>query len=909
MFKKQADVNNQDEEYDNELQAASAKGHKAAMQLLLDQGADVYAQSEIRGNALYMASFEGHETVVQLLLKNGADINAQGGSYDNALQAASSKGHETIVQLLLKNGADVNAQGGYYGNALQAASSKGHETIVKLLIDFGADVNAQGGYYRNALQAALSEGYERVEQLLVKSGADFEAQGGYHNNALQAASYKGHEKVVPQLLQTFEQCEMCVIVRKAFLEGRNASHATGNLKNKARIVYHCFWELPNTIRTQFVSGQRLSQVMTLTGTTENAQAATCEDFISQFWPSSGSLLLKAIEEFLTSVESNSKKGKPETLSRLSEDSTSIEIRSVIKSGKGPATEGLSETRITVDTSLGKQHDMAETLAWLAATIRTSKGVALAESKVQLVFQDPLSSEADASYRLTLEPLEVSNSGPPMCWHPLFVNAILAVQFAIFKRTQGYGIELSPFLMARLAGIIMPVEFLGGYILKGLSTALIPMEELEVDGAIQWHLLVTELTDDVIEVKEDFFRVKDVKTLMNRKAYLGWCKVAKVLLGTHESNTADVGWSDPSTKQQKIKLSGFSLGVASSGMGIFGPSASANLTLPSNCRSRFVDTKQTLHDRLNLSVVRPVLLYDTSEKRAWLVPTVCILLHMMHLRCRELSKLRKSSTEEDLTNMPRAEIGGYSAREAYIVLTQFLEGDAVTSLGSSEIWTETLARFYICLDMALNESMKIEETLSSELTNILGFELMDIVLSESPFRFTERKIRKQSGGWTQLARHVGYALFCSGLGNAIMPGTGGNELCLNWSSLPSDFDYLAAYIPCLIDVLQRQGLHKGIQRLRNTTSEPMLYKDCHHLESSRCQHLQLYESIVNAPQNDQERNSGGATSSHTQRALPTEDIGAIIFGKITKLQKPYPKNLQQVSDRQSDIIGRNCSHNV
>ncbi len=221
-------------------------------------------------------------------------------------------------------------------------------------------------------------------------------------------------------------------------------------------------------------------------------------------------------------------------------------------------------------------------------------------------------------------------------------------------------------------------------------------------------------------------------------------------------------------------------------------------------TRFVDTQQPLQNRLKLSVVRPVLLYDTSEKRAWLVPTVCILLHMMHLRSRELSKHHKPSTEEDIPDMPRAKIGGDSADEAYEVLTHFLEDGTVTSLGSSEIWTETLARYYICLDMALNESMKMKETSSSRDTNIFGFELMGIVLSESPFRFTERKVGRESGRWTKLARDVGYALFCSGLGNAIMPGTGGNELCRNWSSLPSNFDYLAAYIPCLIDVLQRQG---------------------------------------------------------------------------------------------------------
>lgn len=62
----------------------------------------------------------------------------------------------------------------------------------------------------------------------------------------------------------------------------------------------------------------------------------------------------------------------------------------------------------------------------------------------------------------------------MCWYLLFVNAVLAIQFPIAERTHGYDIKLSPFLMARLAGIIMLVYFLGRYILKGLSTALIPI---------------------------------------------------------------------------------------------------------------------------------------------------------------------------------------------------------------------------------------------------------------------------------------------------------------------------------------------------------------------------------------------------------------------------------------------------
>ena len=779
-------------------------------------------------------------------------------------------------------------------DGLRGAVLEGDEEAVQLLLDQGADVNAQDDNLGNALYTASFQSHEKIVQLLLDKGADVNAQGGLHGSALEAASFRGHETVAQQLLSIIGQREMSMIVRKAFLEGRNASHTTYNLDNRSRIVYHCFWELPDTIHTQLEPGQRLSQLITLTGSTENAQAATCEDFISQTWPKSGSLLLKAIEEFLTSAESKTRTDTLERLSGLSEDSTSIEIRSVIESDKGRASEGVSETQITVDSSLRNQYYIAETLAWLAATIRTSKNLTLTKSKAQLFLQDPLSSEADESYCLTLEPLEDSDGDPVMCWHPLFVNAIIAVQFPIAERTHGDGIELSPFLMARLAGIIMPVEFLGGYILKGLSTALIPLEEFEGDGAIQWHLFLTESTDDVIKVKDDFFKVEDVKMLMERRAFLGWCKVAKVALGTHEANIVDVGWSDPSAKQQRVTFSGFSLGVASSGMGIFGPSASANFTLARNCQTRFVDTKQTLQDRLKLSIMRPVLLYDTSEKRAWLVPTVCLLLHMMHLRLRELSKYHESSPEKDITNMPMAEIGGDSARKAYNVLTQFLESGTVTSLGSSKDWTDTLARFYICLDMALNESINMKKTSSSGRDNIFGFELMDIALSESPFRFTERKVEKQSGGWTQLANHVGYVLFCSGLGNAIMPGTGGNELCPKWSSLPSNSDYLAAYVPCLVDVLQRQGLHRSSQRLLNATSESMLYGNCHRVESSRCRHLQTYESIVEAPPNDQERNPDGAVSSHavrshTQKLLPTDDIGAVVFGKMTKLQKPYPEN--------------------
>jgi len=200
LVDKGADVNAQGGRYSNALQAASEGGHKEVVQMLVDKRADINAQGGFYGNALQAASLRGYKEVVQMLVNKGADINAQGGFYSNALQAASLRGHKEVVQMLVDKGADINAQDGFYGNALQAASKGGNKEVVQMLVDKGADINAQGGEYGNALQAASLRGHKEVVQMLVNKGADINAQGGRYGNALQAASKGGHKEVVQILV-------------------------------------------------------------------------------------------------------------------------------------------------------------------------------------------------------------------------------------------------------------------------------------------------------------------------------------------------------------------------------------------------------------------------------------------------------------------------------------------------------------------------------------------------------------------------------------------------------------------------------------------------------------------------------------------------------------------------------------
>ncbi|KAF8336030.1 ankyrin repeat-containing domain protein [Amanita rubescens] len=241
LVDKSADVNAQGGVYGNPLQAALADEHNEDVQVLLDNihaiargglyeygvwygahneigkqwlygRADVISQMGLYGDALQAASAGGHKAIVQLLLEKSADVNVQGGYYGNALQAASAEGHHDLVQFLIEKGADVNAQGGCYGSALQAASFNGHAIMVQILLRCGAEATSDthaveikwshnGILHQavvcNALQAACIRGHVPIVKLLLNHGVKQE----HIETAFQAASDIDHYWIVDLLLK------------------------------------------------------------------------------------------------------------------------------------------------------------------------------------------------------------------------------------------------------------------------------------------------------------------------------------------------------------------------------------------------------------------------------------------------------------------------------------------------------------------------------------------------------------------------------------------------------------------------------------------------------------------------------------------------------------------------------------
>ena len=127
------------------LIAASHRGHKEVVQLLLEKGAHVDLPAENGFSALMIASQIGHKGVVEALLEARAQMNLQSKDGDSALMLASHNGYEEIVGLLLEEGAQVDLQTPKGWSALMLASLNGHSNVVRKLLQKDAQVDLLRG--------------------------------------------------------------------------------------------------------------------------------------------------------------------------------------------------------------------------------------------------------------------------------------------------------------------------------------------------------------------------------------------------------------------------------------------------------------------------------------------------------------------------------------------------------------------------------------------------------------------------------------------------------------------------------------------------------------------------------------------------------------------------------------------
>jgi hypothetical protein len=139
-------------------------------------------------------------------------------------------------------------------------------------------------------------------------------------------------------------------------------------------------------------------------------------------------------------------------------------------------------------------DITEALAWLCAAKRIS-----AFSK--LAYSESILGQCSATtFQFHLKPLEpLTDDWQKSCWHNLFKNAVIVRHQAIPARKHGEdvrGLEISFQLITFLLAVVYFVKHNEGYILIGFSTIISPTTKFD-DGSIQWHLTVSDKTDQQI----------------------------------------------------------------------------------------------------------------------------------------------------------------------------------------------------------------------------------------------------------------------------------------------------------------------------------------------------------------------------------------------------------------------------
>lgn len=515
--------------------------------------------------------------------------------------------------------------------------------------------------------------------------------------------------------------------------------------------------------------------------------------------------------------------------------------------------------------------VAQQLAWLGATFRIPIEGKLARSEFTIH-----STEDPSTFHLKLLPLKEVRTSMSPCWHPLFAGGVLAYCFPIRSRNGETGIELPFDAMGQLAGILGPVEYKGGLVLKGYSTMIFPTavpssSDILDQRSTQWHLLYQEDNSlarlTLMAEQEAWIKcpLEQLESLVHARTFLGSYKRVEIHLGTENAAYDRITFSDTKDRGRKFEVSGFTIGLSLPKFG--GPAAAVNFVLP---KSLSLPRREDSYEQILLtSSIMPIILYDTSDRRAWMVPALGVILHMIHVWAFLQKKNFPALCLPDLPYIkPQWDVG----RAAQEVIYQNSNLELYVSKDDDKpyLLKDLVKRYWLELETVI--AIGAEQNISS-VENLTGWELMEIIGRNPRSALKEPSTRSFEGNWKDLASDPNMVvLFCQGVGDIIVPSPDSQNICSKWKLVPPGKDYLTASVNCIMECSKRfPGSGNCSQLARNVfwrcRDEDILFADCIHDDHFPCQRVQQLVSKCNA----------------SQSLIGLQPQGAVVFGH-RKLQR-------------------------
>ncbi|TPR11848.1 Fungal specific transcription factor domain family protein [Aspergillus niger] len=580
-----------------------------------------------------------------------------------------------------------------------------------------------------------------------------------------------------------------------------------------QVVYLLKWDPVSFIAEQEYDISKegfLGKIITITGTSQDAQAMTCLQYLHQTWHSYGANILQLVEAALV-------------------DERGYEHRCTLPDNTQLAAWANEKEFLVEVTGIeGSIAEIGEQLAWLGSVLRCSphdsrisyctpfvSNTSVEEASIP-TSQTPTLTRVSCTIDFKVDDQEQANSPPSLgqCWHDLFRYPTVAMGFPIpYRSREQTGLEIPLNILAGLAQAEQVDIFSDKLFIKGFSSLLIPTKYIRDQDQMIWHLRYNVHGDrisylDGIEAHVGHITLADLES---SRHILGWCSDAKCYAGTADASySINRSWLRPPSSRCSLNNTFIAAGRLITGGD---PAIYGNKDLPYRLiRDEYIE-------KLSWIARQYVVMWDAGGKRGWLVNGACALLHLLiaslhfnragplgfafHLTPTDIkvpeNTITPSSAMEVLLNPDNLCLTLYHAKQS--------EPNEAT-LPTVQI-KDRVDRLYSMLEKIMDhqaEIMGTEGAASRKMARgiLEGWDFKDLATQEDPLYPRFCKLGTRGKSWVELTRDVRAAvLFGTGFGEILRPVDNG-QLCPYWSRMPEGKSYLAVSGYDLANIIDRFG---------------------------------------------------------------------------------------------------------
>jgi hypothetical protein len=278
--------------------------------------------------------------------------------------------------------------------------------------------------------------------------------------------------------------------------------------------------LQEQLREDSDSGS-LGCILTLSGTDDLVEAASCATYMSKTWPSHGNMVLSCVESALKSMDGLS---QGPGVAEATSDSGDVSLRVELNGGLVSASlEG--EVLATAEA--------AQALCWLGAACRASdKPGTTKYSHIDLQPNHAIMTPEKSHWNVTYFSSEIPEHDSS-CWKHIFNNPVVVKGFPVSRRPKREkGLELSLDALATLTQAVRATIFDGILVLKGFCNLLVAAAVS--DASVVWHYLLSPDRKPVCYTEAVRFTPSStavqIPLLEDLRHFVGWTSSAEIAVG-------------------------------------------------------------------------------------------------------------------------------------------------------------------------------------------------------------------------------------------------------------------------------------------------------------------------------------------------------------------------------------------